>query len=638
MNISHRKDRFIFFEQLKKKFQLVSFDEYYNMLTIKNVLLIGILVICCTFQAESEDIFNLDLIPQLKVNASILNVEKYSQQVGPLLAFIKQDPKTGVFHLFCQEEFNSIDDRYDIIFSEMRLLTGTVDKKLKGEITKYPSRIGWTSKDFKELTDGDILKGKISAKSAVEKHIFEGLKKGDVLKKHGVTIELKKYDGSKRFLCPLGEYGLWEVTEENKDRMWYAVVKADDSMSHEDNEFVKQVQLEYQKGSYPYGETMEKYKQLKLKTPTVKVLDIWRMPTKDICIECIEGTHESEEDKFYCRLERSIDHEVAFGLNKSEIGFDCLQDGSDVFPVGLEVVKYEPRTFEFAIKYQGSGLKTLDHPGKPKSNKPRENIIGMQFVWIPAGSFSMGSKLSPEETSDRYGGIEKPFNHEHPQHDVTISKGFWMSCYEVTQLQYKKIMGNNPSNYRFKCPHCDNFLGSNLVKEGALDDIGGDHPVDTVSWDNAMAFCKKLSEKEGIQYTLPTEAQWEYSCRAGTKSTYYFGDDSEKLKDYGWFEDNSNMSTHPVGEKQPNPWGLYDMYGNVSEWCLDWYSSTYYSQNFPKDPINNTPTKGKYKLKVLRGGSTVYPDKHCRSASRDYSFINLEPDCGNGFRIIYIPK
>ena len=160
--------------------------------------------------------------------------------------------------------------------------------------------------------------------------------------------------------------------------------------------------------------------------------------------------------------------------------------------------------------------------------------------------------------------------------------------YEVTQEQYEKVMGNNPS--RFK---------------------GSRNPVEKVRWNDAVAFCRKLSDQEGVEYRLPTEAEWEYACRAGTTTRYSFGDDKSQLGKYAWFGGNSGGETHPVGQKLPNIWGLYDMHGDVYEWCQDWYGR-YERGRVISDPTG--PASGK--LRVLRGGAFAGRPLYVRSANR----------------------
>ena len=205
----------------------------------------------------------------------------------------------------------------------------------------------------------------------------------------------------------------------------------------------------------------------------------------------------------------------------------------------------------------------------------------MEFVWIEPGTFLMGS---PSSESGRY-------DNEGPQHRVTISKGFWLGKYETTQAQWKSVMGNNPSKYR-----------------------GENHPVEQISWDDVQQFIRKLNQAEGeSRYRLPTEAEWEYACRSGTTSRWSFGDDESQLSDYAWYGGNNSPSgTKEVGRKLPNPWGLYDMHGNVYEWCQDWFGN--YSSKNQTDPTG--PASGSDR--VGRGGNFGNLARNVRSADRDY--------------------
>jgi formylglycine-generating enzyme required for sulfatase activity len=211
------------------------------------------------------------------------------------------------------------------------------------------------------------------------------------------------------------------------------------------------------------------------------------------------------------------------------------------------------------------------------------NSIGMKFVLIPAGIFMMGADKDFEEADDW----------ELPRHQVTISKPFYLGVYEVTQQQWTAVMGNNPSKFK-----------------------GGDNPVETVSWEDAQDFIKRLNQKEGHSlYRLPTEAEWEYAARAGSTSTYFFGDNKSQLGDYAWYVDNSGQETHPVGQKRANAWGLYDMLGNVFEWNQDWFGETYYANSPSADPTG--PISGAYR--VVRGCSWFNDAGYCRSAPRGRS-------------------
>ena len=233
------------------------------------------------------------------------------------------------------------------------------------------------------------------------------------------------------------------------------------------------------------------------------------------------------------------------------------------------------------------------------------NTIGMTFNKIPAGTFLMGS---PETEKDR------EFR-EH-QHKVTISKAFYMQTTEVTQGQWKTVMGTEP------------WKASDRDKEGA------NYPATCVCWKDAVAYCEKLSEKEGKTYRLPTEAEWEYACRAGTKTTWCFGNDENKLGDYAWYGENTRAIgegyAHQVELTIPNAFGLYDMHGNVWEWCHDYYGKGYYKPSPATDPQG--PTGGSWHL--FRGGSWQYLTRGTRSAERGAHGEGLISPEVFGFRLV----
>jgi formylglycine-generating enzyme required for sulfatase activity len=219
---------------------------------------------------------------------------------------------------------------------------------------------------------------------------------------------------------------------------------------------------------------------------------------------------------------------------------------------------------------------------------PRQitNSIGMKLVLIPSGEFLMGSPDSD---------IGAPGD-ERPQHRVQIMRPFYLGATEVTQGQYRTVTGQSPSNFR------------------EVDDL----PVEQVSWNDAIAFCNKLSELEkgqlgGAQYRLPTEAEWEYACRGGATPRYSFGDDAASLRKFAWYDGNSGSKTHPVGEKRPNDFSLFDMHGNVWEWCQDWYDKDSYGQSLGADPCGPSQAA----VRVVRGGGWYSDLQSCRSATRD---------------------
>jgi serine/threonine protein kinase len=226
--------------------------------------------------------------------------------------------------------------------------------------------------------------------------------------------------------------------------------------------------------------------------------------------------------------------------------------------------------------------------------------VSLKCTPIPAGKFMMGS---PEGEKDR-------FDSEGPQREVTISKPFYMGVCEVTQEQYEAVMGKNPSYFK-----------------------GPGNPVEQVSWDDAVEFCRVLSRETDKTVRLPTEAEWEYACRAATTTRFSFGNEDDGLSDNGWWgydRGNSDRKTHPVGGKQPNPWGLYDMHGNVCEWCSDWYADSYVNAK-NQDPEG--PDSGPDH--VLRGGCWLNDPPRCRSAIRGWR----APGgllVGVGFRIVVV--
>ena len=255
-------------------------------------------------------------------------------------------------------------------------------------------------------------------------------------------------------------------------------------------------------------------------------------------------------------------------------------------------------------------------PAQLAVGDPIRNSIGMVLVPIPAGEFMMGSRLSAAELEKRFESPSDNFENEHPRHHVTLTKSFQLGRTEVTQGQWKAVMGTTP------------WKGQRDVKES------DDNAATYVNSDDAVVFCRKLSEKEGVEYRLPTEAEWEYACRAGTTTMFSFGDDESQLGEYAWCREDTidfrlagEKYAHIVGQKKTNPWGLHDMHGNVDEWCQDWNGD--YPSGDVTDPVG--PDSGS--LRVFRGGCWTSFAWCCRSAYRSW----FTPSYRNpfvGFRVL----
>jgi formylglycine-generating enzyme required for sulfatase activity len=256
-------------------------------------------------------------------------------------------------------------------------------------------------------------------------------------------------------------------------------------------------------------------------------------------------------------------------------------------PAAEPIATVPPHAVHVSVADIGSATPVTEQEGRAESLEGITNSIGMKFVLIPAGEFLMGS---PD--------IEKP------QHRVTITQSFYLGVYPVTQEEYERVVETNPSLFK------------------------GDprRPVENVSRNDAVEFCRRLSDLEDTEYRLPTEAEWEYACRAGSTSRWCFGDADAGLDEYAWYEGNSREETHPVGQKKPNAWGLYDMHGDVWEWCADWFDV--YGETPQTDPQG--PQSGSDR--VIRGGSWSSRPRGCRSSFRDG--VSPEDRGGNlGFRV-----
>jgi formylglycine-generating enzyme required for sulfatase activity len=263
-------------------------------------------------------------------------------------------------------------------------------------------------------------------------------------------------------------------------------------------------------------------------------------------------------------------------------------------------------------------------PGKEAGQMRNDNSLTMKLVWCPPGKFKMGS---PESEVKRA-------NNEAPQVDVTLTKGVWLGKFEVTQGLWESLMGTTP------------WKGKTAVQEGE------DYPATYLNSEDAFQFCRKLTDverkagrlTEAWEYTLPTEAQWEYACRAGTTTRFSFGDDASELSHYAWFgrfygEDGKQneigeLYPHEVGQKKPNPWGLHDMHGNVWEWCRDWYAVQVEGGADPAGPAKGSE-------RVIRGGSFVEQSVVSRSARREGPMAakrNNGRQSYVGFRVACVPS
>ncbi len=273
--------------------------------------------------------------------------------------------------------------------------------------------------------------------------------------------------------------------------------------------------------------------------------------------------------------------------------------GVSVPPVTVGGIPFAGQTMDFRWVQNSQHLEMVGIDLSVEAPQTLTNSIGMELVLIPAGMFQMGSPASEPGRRD----------HEGPVHQVTIGRPFYLGKYEVTQAQWRAVMGTSPSFF----PSCDTC------------------PVERVSWNDVQGFIEELNEREGVaSYRLPSEAEWEYAARAGTTTAYSFGDAENRLGLYAWFRGNSSGYTRPVGGKRPNDFGLYDVHGNVREWVQDCWNENYVGA--PSD--GRAWVTGDCRRRVLRGGSwgTSPGSGYLRSADRDrftadYGYTSV------GFRI-----
>jgi formylglycine-generating enzyme required for sulfatase activity len=301
----------------------------------------------------------------------------------------------------------------------------------------------------------------------------------------------------------------------------------------------------------------------------------------------------------------------ALGLNDIAAGYDA---GQKLLAAGA-VDSNDQNLLQLMTQLKNKGwldrqnvekaLQALNYNAGQNHTVSLPNDLTLNLVWIAPGTFAMGSARDERDS-------EKD---ERPQTVVTITKGFWLGQTLVTQGQYQALMGNSPSDFTAAGPEA---------------------PVEQVSWGDATEFCRKLTEQEratgrlppGYVYTLPTEAQWEYACRAGTTGPFYADD----LSSIAWYDGNSGSTTHPVGQKEPNAWGLYDMLGNVWEWCSDLWAD-----RLPGGEVTDPTGPDTGTLRVNRGGGWGNSAAHCRCAVR-HGYPPSDSNSSIGFRVAVCPE
>ena len=312
--------------------------------------------------------------------------------------------------------------------------------------------------------------------------------------------------------------------------------------------------------------------------------------------------NEVKRNEWNVHLQRAAEFDERVQIDLSEMTIHVRGQGpKEILPI-LSASKQLSASAEAAIEQ--ARLSSAES-SSDKADQGMTNSMGMKLVPIANGKFQMGSLFR-----------EEGYRLAEQRHEVTLTRDYYLGAFEVTQAQYAKLMGNNPSY----------FQGDQV---NGVD--SSNHPVDQVSWDDAVEFCKRLSElpeerAAGRAYRLPTEAEWEHACRAGSNASFGFGG-LELADDYGWFSSNCKGVSQPVGKKDPNAWGLYDMHGNVMEWCSDWAGD--YPEGAVSDPIG--PNEGDSRM--IRGGAWLTPAMLGRSGNRAFHF---PPDTRSdyvGFRV-----
>ncbi|MDQ1255686.1 MAG: eukaryotic-like serine/threonine-protein kinase, partial [Candidatus Hydrogenedentes bacterium] len=335
-----------------------------------------------------------------------------------------------------------------------------------------------------------------------------------------------------------------------------------------------------------------------------------------------KAQEEAEAEKARIEAEKKAQEEAETARIEAEMK---AQEEAEAEKARLETEKKAQEEAQRAEKARieaekAEAQRAAETPLQPGLTRKIANI---EFVYIPDGKFEMGSKLDTEDIALIFGGDARHYVDELPRHDVNISKGFWMGKYEVTNAQFAEFV--EATEYKTDAERegwgrvwngtdWENREGACWRNPGWTPDP--DQPVVLVSWNDARAHIDWLNLRGEGRFHLPSEAQWEYACHANGIGIYSYGDDSSILGDYARFRANSmalgEFYPSPVGTKRPNDWGLYDMHGNVGEWCQDWYDEKYYSYSPKTDPKG--PEDGTYR--ALRGGSWYSFARFCRTTSR----------------------
>lgn len=420
-----------------------------------------------------------------------------------------------------------------------------------------------------------------------------------------VTVNFNSFTGiitDNTIKFKIGSSG--KVISVRKEKIRYILFKKDANESELQSKHTKSDLFVMSNGDLISGESIDR--KITVETDygriSLNFSDIEKIETKgeDNVVAIITRTNGEAVQGFMDTNEISIDLELGIKIEsiyKDRFTRIFVDQARKQAPAQNNLASSEGAGYDSAI------FPVTGEPLEQTININLEPLVGqkgirMTLALIPAGEFVMGSGAAEKGRKDNEGPVRKVF----------ISKPFYMGIYEVTQEQYNAVMGNNPAKFN-----------------------GPDNPVEQVTWKQAMFFCEKISKITKMKFSLPTEAQWEYAARAGSQTRFYFGDDDSELDTCAWYKKNSKKKSHPVGRKKPNKFGLYDMHGNVFEWCMDWYQGNYINLA-TKDP--GGPKQGSNH--VIRGGAWHNDSKICRSANRSYGSYDYY-DSGIGFRVILLP-